>query len=230
MIRVLLVDDQPIVRSGFRLMMSVEDDLEVVGEAAHGQEAVDVCRSGPVDVVMMDVQMPVMDGIEATSLITSDPSLGCKVLVLTTFEDDDVVSRALAAGASGFLLKNSEPEDVIAGVRLVHSGQALLSPEVTRQVIERSTQQISAQAPATADSIGLETDGVDVLAELTDRERDVFGLLAWGKTNAEIAVELVVSEPTVKTHVSRILTKLALRDRTQAVVFAYQHGLVPPQS
>lgn len=226
MIRVLLVDDQPIVRSGFRLMMSVEDDLEVVGEASHGQEALEVCRSRPVDVVMMDVQMPVMDGIEATSLITGDPSLDCKVLVLTTFEDDDVVSRALAAGASGFLLKNSEPEDVIAGVRLVHSGKALLSPEVTRQVIERSTQQPSAQLP------GSKADGVsgsDVLAELTDRERDVFGLLAWGKTNAEIAVELVVSEPTVKTHVSRILTKLALRDRTQAVVFAYQNGLVPPK-
>lgn len=220
MIRVLLVDDQPIVRSGFRLMMSVEDDLEVVGEASHGQEAVDLCAALDVDVVMMDIQMPVLDGIEATKKILSKPGNTCKVLILTTFEDDDTVNHALVAGASGFLLKNADPEDVIRGVRLVYSGKALLSPEVTSRVIARS-RQANVVPTAYGDN--------GVLAGLTDRERDVFGFLAWGKTNSEIASELTVSETTVKTHVSRILTKLALRDRTQAVVFAYQNNLVPPK-
>jgi DNA-binding NarL/FixJ family response regulator len=219
-ISVVLVDDQELVRAGFRVILGTEDDIEVVGEAGNGAEAVDrVAELGP-DVVLMDVQMPDVDGLEATKRILARPMENAaarpvRVVILTTFDREDYLFEALKAGASGFLLKNARPEDLIDAVRVVARGDALLSPEVTRRVIQRfSAPRWTAQLHRPP--------------ELTDRECEVLVALARGASNAEIAEQLFLGETTVKTHVSRVLMKLGLRDRTQAVVYAYEHGVVAP--
>jgi DNA-binding NarL/FixJ family response regulator len=217
--RVVVVDDQALVRAGFRMILEAEPGIDVVGEAGDGLEAIDLVRRASPDVVLMDIRMPNLDGVEATARITSDPSAGKppKVLILTTFDLDEYVFAALRAGASGFLLKDTPAEDLVDAVRLVAAGDALLAPSVTRRVIER----FAAQAPATS------APAVDLTA-LTDREREVLVLMARGLSNAEIATELYLGETTVKTHVGRVLMKLHLRDRVQAVVLAYESGLVQP--
>ncbi len=222
MLRVLVVDDQPLMRSGFAMMLGVEPDIEVIGDAADGAAAVEMCRRLRPDVVLMDVQMPGTDGIEATKVIT-DEGLA-KVLILTTFDRDDYLFDALLAGASGFLLKNSDPDDLVDGVRAVGHGHALLAPEVTRRVIER----LAAPPPTTAGRPGPTPSPPAGLDLLTARETEVLRLVARGLSNAEIARTLVVGEATVKTHVSSCLAKLHLRDRVQAVVLAYEAGLVHP--
>jgi DNA-binding NarL/FixJ family response regulator len=212
--RVLLVDDQDLVRAGFRMILSVEPDIEVVGEAADGDMAVELAEKLRPDVVLMDVQMPGVDGIAATQrIVAADAG---KVIILTTFDRDDYLFESLGAGASGFLLKNTAPEDLVEAIQVVYSGHALLAPEVTRRVIKRFTGG------------GERVYRPDLVADLTDREREVLGLIARGLTNTEIANSLFVGEATVKTHVSRVLLKLGLRDRVQAVVFAYECGLVVP--
>jgi DNA-binding NarL/FixJ family response regulator len=215
-IRVLLADDQDMVRAGFRLILSTERDIEVVGEATDGEEAVAAARRLQPDVVLMDIRMPRLDGISATRrLLTGSPFL-TRVVVLTTFDVDSYVYDALRAGASGFLLKNAPPEDLVHAIRVVADGAALLDPAVTRRVIEEFARTPAPQAPPP-----------DV-KRLTERELEVLHLLARGLSNAEIASSLFVSEATVKTHVARLLDKLGLRDRVQAVVFAYERGLIRP--
>ena len=212
-LRVLLADDQDLVRAGFRVILGMEEDIEVVGEAGDGLAAVDLVTRLRPDVVLMDVQMPGIDGLEATRRVLADTET--KVVILTTFDREDYLFEALRAGASGFLLKNASPEDLVEAVRIVARGDALLSPEVTRRVIARfstAAPPVPAHRPP----------------ELTDREFEVLVQLARGASNAEIARELYLGETTVKTHVSRVLTKLGLRDRTHAVVFAYEHGIVAP--
>lgn len=225
-IRVLLVDDQQLVRSGFGLILSVEDDIEVVGEAADGADAVEQARALRPDVVLMDVQMPVMDGIEATSRIVADDL--AKVIVLTTFDRDDYVFAGLTAGASGFLLKNADADHLIEAVRAVADGNALLAPEVTRRVIEqmaRAPQHGDGPShPASAPRSPGDTDAR--LDELTPREREVLEHVGRGLSNAEIAARLYLGEATVKTHLSNVFSKLHLRDRVQAVVLAYETGLI----
>lgn len=212
--RVMLVDDQDLVRAGFRMILSVETDIQVVGEASDGAEAVKLAAEIRPDVVLMDVQMPGVDGIAATQqIVAADAG---KVVILTTFDRDDYLFESLGAGASGFLLKNTAPEDLVEAIRVVHSGHALLAPEVTRRVIQRFAGK------------GERVYRPDLLAQLTEREREVLGLIARGLTNTEIAGQLYVGEATVKTHVSRVLLKLGIRDRVQAVVFAYECGLVVP--
>jgi DNA-binding NarL/FixJ family response regulator len=215
-IRVVLVDDQQLIRSGFALILGVEEDIEVVGQAANGREAVDLVRQTRPDVVLMDVQMPVLDGIAATREIVA--SEDTKVLILTTFDNDDYVFDGLAAGASGFLLKNSDADHLIDAVRTVASGNALLAPEVTRRVIARMTAS-SSEAPKKPDTR---------LNALTPRELEVLQLAGRGLSNAEIAAHLVLGEATVKTHLSNAFAKLHLRDRVHAVVFAYETGLILP--
>ncbi len=212
MIRVLLVDDQHLVRGGFRMILQAEDDLTVVGEATNGKEAVDLVARAAPDVVLMDVQMPVMDGLAATRAITATG--GPAVLILTTFDRDDYLFEALRAGASGFLLKNAPPEDLVAAVRTVAEGNGLLAPEVTRRVIAEFGRGRGAPAPPPE------------IGHLTERELEVLRLLAEGLSNAEIAERLYLGEATVKTHVSNLLLKLQLRDRVKAVVYAYEHGIV----
>ncbi len=231
-LRVLIVDDQQLVRSGFRMMLSVEPDLEVVGEADNGATALEQARALHPDVVLMDVQMPVMDGIEATRALVAE-DLG-RVLILTTFDRDDYVFDGLQAGASGFLLKNAEPEQLVDAVRAVGHGHALLAPEVTRRVIARMTAG-SGSTPTTAarpGATGRRGAGADARADglerLTEREREVLVLVARGLSNSEIAAHLFLGEATVKTHVSNCFAKLHLRDRVQAVVLAYEMGLVLP--
>ena len=214
-IRVLIADDQALVRSGFRLIVETRPDLEVVGEAETGADAVTLARELEPDVILMDVRMPGLNGIEATRQIVAAVS-AARILVLTTFDLDEYVYEALRAGASGFLLKDVRPGDLVDAVRLVAAGNALLGPTVTRRLLER----FAADAPPVPD------DGA--LARLTEREREILRLLAAGLSNAEIAEQLVLSEATVKTHVSSVLRKLGVRDRVQAVIAAYDSGLVRP--
>jgi DNA-binding NarL/FixJ family response regulator len=215
MIGVLIVDDQRLVRSGFRMILGTEPGITVVGEAADGAEAVAAAQELAPDVVLMDVRMPGMDGLEATRRIVDGSDEAPRVLVLTTFDLDEYVYEALRAGASGFLLKDAPEEQLVAGVRIVADGGALFAPAVTRRLIEEFASRSSPAPPPALD-------------ELTAREVDVLKLLARGQSNAEIARELFVSDHTVKTHVARILQKLDLRDRTQAVIAAYESGLVKP--
>jgi DNA-binding NarL/FixJ family response regulator len=219
-VRILLVDDQARVRGGFRMILDAEDDLDVVGEAADGAAAVEAVHRLRPDVVLMDIQMAGMGGLEATRrIVASADGASTRVVILTTFEVDAYVFEAIRSGASGFVLKNAPPEDLVAAVRAVADGGALLAPTVTRRLIEAFV----AATPAPAADRG-------PLAELTEREREVLVLVARGLTNAEIAERLVVGEATVKTHVSSVLSKLGLRDRVQAVVFAYESGLVAARS
>ena len=215
-IRVLLADDQAMVRAGFRMILESQPDIAVVGEAEDGEHALLAVQRLQPDLVLMDIQMPGVDGLEATRRITARPELTTRIVILTTFERDDYVFDALRSGASGFLLKNAPPEELVHAVRVVAGGDALLSPSVTRRMIEQF-----AQRPVRAVA-GAELD------RLTDREREVLRLLASGKSNAELASELFVGEGTIKTHVSNVLSKLGVRDRVQAVVFAYESGLVTP--
>nr|KEP23132.1 LuxR family transcriptional regulator [Georgenia sp. SUBG003] len=218
MIKVLLVDDQPLLRTGFSMVLQCEPDLTVVGEAADGAVALAQVRALQPDVVLMDIRMPNMDGIEATRRITAAGSVP-KVLVLTTFDHDEYVVEALRAGASGFLLKDVPADDLVEAVRVVHRGEAIVAPSVTRRLLDRFADHLpSAAAPTAAPDF----------SELTEREREVLLLVARGMSNAEIAAHLVVSETTVKTHVSNVLAKLGLRDRVQAVVLAYESRLVAP--
>jgi DNA-binding NarL/FixJ family response regulator len=215
---VLIVDDQALVRAGFRMILEAEQDIQVVGEAADGREAVAEARRLRPDVVLMDVRMPDVDGIEATRRLLGDDRIDAKVVMLTTFDMDEYVYDALRAGASGFLLKDVPPEQLVAGIHAVASGDALLAPSVTRRVIEEFVRR----PPDSVRTAPAE------LAELTVRELEVLKLIARGLANAEIAKELFISETTVKTHVAHVLMKLKLRDRVQAVVFAYESGLVLP--
>ena len=220
MIRVLLVDDQSLLRMGFRLILEAEPDLEVVGEAADGATGISMASSLHPDVVLMDVRMPGMDGIQATAAITASQS--SKVLILTTYDLDQYVFAGLKAGASGFLLKDAPPDELTSAIRTVAAGEAVLAPTATRRLIDQF-------APLLPDP-GRQDDRDTVLSKLTDRERTVFAQLATGRSNREIATELHLSEGTVKIHVGRILTKLGLRDRVQAVVLAYESGLITPGS
>ncbi|MRX44582.1 response regulator [Agromyces kandeliae] len=215
-IRVLVVDDQALVRTGFRMILEIEPDLEVVGEVADGEQAVEATRDLQPHVVLMDVRMPRVDGIEATRRIVAEHGSAVRVVMLTTFDLDEYVYDALQAGASGFLLKDVQAELLVAGVRAVHEGDALLAPSVTRRMIETFVARPrpdAASAPA------------HLVAALTDRERDVLALVAQGRTNGEIAADLFISETTVKTHVGRLLAKLGARDRVHAVIIAYEAGL-----
>jgi DNA-binding NarL/FixJ family response regulator len=219
-IRVMLVDDQVLLRTGFRMVLAAQPDMEVVAEAGDGAEALEVLRSTRVDVVLMDVRMPRMDGVEATRQIcggdrTPDDG-GPRVLILTTFDLDEYAFSALKAGASGFMLKDVPPDELLGAIRAVHSGDAVVAPSTTRRLLDRFTPML----PSTVAEEHKEVD------RLTDREREVLLLVAQGLSNGEIARKLVLSEATVKTHVGRILTKLNLRDRVQAVVLAYETGLV----
>lgn len=216
-LRVVLADDQALVRAGFRIILGTEEGIEVVGEAGDGLRAVELAETLRPDVVLMDVQMPGLDGLEATRRILGPTASTnpVKVVILTTFDREDYLFEALRAGASGFLLKNASPEDLVESVRVVARGDALLSPEVTRRVIARFAGPVRS-TPARRPP------------ELTDREFEVLVQLARGASNTEIARELFLGETTVKTHVSRVLNKLGLRDRTHAVVFAYEHGIVAP--
>ena len=219
-VRVLIADDQALVRAGFRMILEAQDEVAVVGEAADGREAVALARTERPDVVLMDVRMPHMDGIEATRTITAElPDV--RVLVLTTFDLDEYVYDALLAGASGFLLKDVGRDDLVCGVRVVASGDALLAPSVTRRLLADFTRS---RAAGRQDVPAVDTS----VATLTARERDTMDLLARGLSNAAIATELVVSEHTVKTHVGNVFMKLGLRDRVHAVIFAYEHGIVRP--
>jgi DNA-binding NarL/FixJ family response regulator len=221
MIRVLLVDDQSLLRMGFRLILEAEPDMEVVGEAGDGASGVSMASALHPDVVLMDVRMPGMDGIKATaSIIEAGPA--SKVLILTTFDLDQYVFAGLKAGASGFMLKDAPPAELLAAIRTVAGGDAVLAPTTTRRLIDQF-------APLLPDP-GKQQDRDAVLSKLTDRERTVFAELAAGRSNREIATELHLSEGTVKIHVGRILTKLGLRDRVQAVVLAYESGLITPGS
>ena len=218
-IRVLLCDDQALVRSGFRMILEAREDLEVVGEAEDGVQALELAWRQLPDVVLMDVRMPRLDGVEATRRLVAAGS-EARVLILTTFDLDEYVFEALRAGASGFLLKDVQPAQLVDAVRVVARGEALLAPTVTRRLLDRFARSLP----------GAPEPPAPELAELTDREREVLALLAEGLSNAELAERLVLSETTIKTHVSSILRKLGLRDRVQAVVLAYQAGLVRPGS
>ncbi|WP_033213800.1 response regulator [Kitasatospora phosalacinea] len=221
-IRVMLVDDQELLRTGFRMVLQSQGDIEIAAEAGDGQQAVDVLRTAEVDVILMDVRMPRLDGVQATRRICLDDhgapvEHAPRVLILTTFDLDEYAFAALKAGASGFLLKDVPPTELVAAIRSVHGGDAVVAPTTTRRMIDRFAEVLPTPAS---------TPGSPVLAPLTDREREVFLLVAQGLSNGEIAARLVLSEATVKTHVGRILAKLSLRDRVQAVVLAYENGLV----
>ena len=218
MIRVLLVDDQSLIRAGFRALLEAEDDIEVVAEAADGQQGVALAAQYVPDVALVDVQMPVMDGIEATRRIAADPRLASvRVVILTNYGLDEYVFAALRAGASGFLVKDIEPDDLLRGIRVAARGDALLSPAITRRLIS----EFVSRPPEALPSEGLEV--------LTNREREVMALVARGLSNDEIAAHMMISPTTAKTHVSRAMTKLHARDRAQLVVYAYESGLVTPR-
>jgi DNA-binding NarL/FixJ family response regulator len=217
-LRVVVADDQRLVRAGFRMILNAQPDIEVVGEAADGDEAVVLVHAQKPDVVLMDVRMPNVDGLEATRRIVAGMPEPPRVLMLTTFDLDEYVYEALRAGASGFLLKEVPPEELVAGVRTIAGGGALLAPSVTRRMIERFASGTDRPEPSSPPEV----------EELTAREREVLGLVMRARSNAEIAAELVVSEATVKTHVARVFMKLGLRDRAQAVMYGYEHGLVRP--
>ena len=214
MIRVVVVDDQHLVRTGFRLILEAEDDIAVVGEATDGIDAIEVVARANADVVLMDIRMPKLDGIEAAARITAGANPP-RILVLTTFDLDEYVHAALRAGASGFLLKDTPPEQLVDAIRVIAAGDAVVAPSVTRRLIESFTKGTNITPPAS-------------LNDLTDREMEVLHLVAKGRSNAEIASDLILGEATVKTHVGRVLMKLGLRDRVQAVVFAYETGLISP--
>lgn len=217
-ISVIIADDQDLVRNGFRLILSSYDSIKVVGEASNGYEAVSLCQELKPDVVLMDIRMPVMDGIEATREIHNDPRLAdTHVLVLTTFDIDEYVYDALSAGASGFMLKDSEPDDIAEAIEVVSSGDALIQPSITRRLIEAFVGSRSQKARA--------KESLDVL---TEREREILLLVARGLSNEEIAEELIISPATVKTHVARIMSKMDVHDRAQLVVFAYENGVIVP--
>jgi DNA-binding NarL/FixJ family response regulator len=217
MTRVLLADDQTLVRSGFKALLDARNDIEVVGEAANGHEAVELVKRLRPDVVLMDIRMPGLDGLEATRLISADPGLnGARIIILTTFEIDEYLFEALRHGASGFLLKDTEPADLVAAVRVVAAGDSLISPSMTRRLVEEFAARARNPHPARE---------LDVL---TEREREVMCLVARGMTNDEIARDLYMSPATARTHVSRAMTKLGARDRAQLVVFAYETGLARP--
>ncbi|MFF2487860.1 response regulator [Microbacterium sp. NPDC058062] len=211
MIRVALVDDQSLFRAGIRMLVDSQPDLEVVAEASDGREAIDAVRQSRPDVVLMDIRMPVMDGLAATAELLTDPEPP-RIVMLTTFDLDEAAARAIRQGASGFLLKDADPEFLLAAIRTVHAGSAVIAASATRELFERFTDAAPRPVPA-------------AYAELTEREREIFALAARGLSNAEIAAREYLSEATVKTHISRILTKLGLRDRVQLVVFAFEHGL-----
>jgi DNA-binding NarL/FixJ family response regulator len=226
LIRVALVDDQGLVRAGFRALLDDADDIEVVGEAGDGAAAVDLARSARPDVMLMDIRMPVLDGLEATRRIVADELLdGVRVLVLTTFELDEYVFEALAAGASGFLLKNTDPVELLRAIRVVAEGEALLAPSVTRRLIAEFTDRRFSRSES---MYGRPQADSKPFPGLTDREREVMALVGAGLSNEEIAERLVVSPATARTHVSRAMVKLGARDRAQLVVFAYESGLVTP--
>jgi len=219
-VRVLLVDDQPLLRQGYRMVLSAQDDLEVVGEAADGAAAVRAAHTLRPDVVLMDVRMPGMDGIEATrQIVQQTPDV--RVIILTTFDVDQYAFSALRAGASGFLLKNVPPDDLLSGIRAVATGDAVVAPSMTRRLLDAFASHL----PDEPDPAERRDSVLDVL---TEREREVFTLVATGLSNREIAAALVLSEATIKTHIGRILTKLDLRDRVQAVILAYRTGLAQP--
>jgi DNA-binding NarL/FixJ family response regulator len=216
-IRILLADDQTLIRAGFRALLTAEPDMEVVAECGTGRDAVRVAARERPDVVLMDIRMPEMDGLEATRKIMADQGLaGTRIIILTTFELDEYIAEAVRAGAAGFLVKDTEPEELLRAVRVVHDGDALLSPSVTRRIMA----QLALQSRATAAPVSL--------ANITEREREVLRLVGEGLNNAEIAERLVITPLTAKTHVSRIMTKLLVRDRAQLVVLAYESGLVRP--
>ncbi len=220
MIRVLLADDQALIRAGFRVLVDSADDIEVVGEAEDGAQAVALARRHRADIVLMDIRMPGVDGLEATRRISADESMaGVKVLILTTFESDEYVYEALQAGASGFLVKDTEPAELLHAIYVIARGDALLSPGITRRLIADIAARRPTRTPAHA-----------ALSELTDREREMMALVATGLSNDEIAGQLYLSPLTVKTHVSRAMLKLHARDRAQLVVIAYQSGLVTPDA
>jgi DNA-binding NarL/FixJ family response regulator len=212
-IRVAIVDDEELMRDGFAMILDAQSDIEIVGDAANGRLGFELCRRARPDVVLMDIRMPVLDGIEATRLIVADDSIPTRVLVLTTFDLDEYVYAAMRAGASGYLLKDSPASELVAAVRVIADGDSLLSPSVTRRLIETFARQPEPAA---------------LPADLTEREREALVLLAHGLSNREIAAAMYVGEATAKTHVSRLLTKLGVRDRVQAVVFAYEAGIVRP--
>lgn len=217
MIRILLADDQTLIRAGFRALLSAEPDMEVVAECGTGRDAVRLAAREHPDVVLMDIRMPDMDGLEATRKIMADQGLaGTRIIILTTFELDEYIAEAVRAGAAGFLVKDTEPDELLRAVRVVHDGDALLSPSVTRRIMA----QLALQSRATAAPASLE--------HITEREREVLRLVGEGLNNAEIAERLVITPLTAKTHVSRIMTKLLVRDRAQLVVLAYESGLVRP--
>jgi DNA-binding NarL/FixJ family response regulator len=217
-IRVVIADDQALVRKGFSVIVDSAPDLDVVGEAGDGLAAIELARQTAPDVVLMDIRMPGMDGLEATRLLASDPATaGVRVLMLTTFDLDEYVYEALRAGASGFLLKDTLPDELLAAIRVVAAGEALLAPKITKRLIEEFAQRPDPSAAASAPVEGL-----------TDRETEVLALVAKGLSNAEIASELIMSPATAKTHVSRLLTKLDARDRTQLVMIAYETGIAVP--
>jgi DNA-binding NarL/FixJ family response regulator len=226
-IRVLLADDQALVRAGFRMLLESAGDIAIVGEAQNGGSAVALTREHRPDVVLMDLRMPEVDGLTAIRRITADPALGSvRVVALTTFDDDEYVFGALRAGASGFLVKDVEPAELLQAVRVVARGDALLAPRVTRSIIAAAFSSTGVDNPRPAD--GAVSPDDPALAGLTDREREVVALVAAGLSNDEIAANLVLSPLTAKTHVSRAMTKVGARDRAQLVVFAYQHGLATP--
>ena len=217
MIRILLADDQTLIRAGFRALLDAEPDMEVVGEAGTGRDAVSLAERVKPDVILMDIRMPDDDGLTASRKILSDPNLtGTRIIILTTFELDEYIAEAVRAGAAGFLVKDTEPAELIRAVRVVHDGDALLSPSVTRRIMA----QLASQSRAAAKVIPLK--------HVTEREREVLALVGEGLNNAEIAERLFITPLTAKTHVSRIMTKLMVRDRSQLVVLAYESGLVRP--